>query len=223
MVDVQAHIDAVDRAVSVDEIDGVASRVQTLHRVFRAGLADVWDAVTSAERIPRWFMPVTGELRVGGRYQLVGNAGGVVEACSPPAGDTAEFRVTWEYGGGAPSWLTIRLTEEAPDATRLELVFTGRVDDLPAEMWQQFGPSATGIGWEQGLLGLALYLSSDHEVKPEDGPEWSMSDEGMRFMRLAADGWAAADVAAGADPQDAAAAADRTYATYTGAAPGPME
>lgn len=30
----------------------------------------MWSAVTSVERIPRWFLRVTGELRAGGGYQL---------------------------------------------------------------------------------------------------------------------------------------------------------
>ena len=45
----------------------------------------MWDAVTSAERIPRWFLPISGDLRLGGRYQLEGNAGGEVLECAPPA------------------------------------------------------------------------------------------------------------------------------------------
>jgi hypothetical protein len=44
---------------------------------------DVWDAITSAERIPRRFLPVSGDLRLG-RYQLQGNAGGEITGCNPP-------------------------------------------------------------------------------------------------------------------------------------------
>ena len=44
----------------------------------------LWDACTNAERIPRWFLPVSGDLRLGGRYQLEGNAGGTIERCDPP-------------------------------------------------------------------------------------------------------------------------------------------
>lgn len=216
MVDVQTHIDAVDRAVGIEQEDGADIRVQTLSRTYRAALDDIWDAVTTADRIRRWFLPISGDLKLGGSYQLEGNAGGTVEECSPPQGDTAQFRVTWVFGGGAPTWLTIRLTALEAESTRLDLIFTGRLDDVPAEMWQQFGPSGTGIGWDQGLLGLALYFSDDHEVTPEQGAEWSMSDEGKRFMRLAADRWAAADIAAGADETVANAAADTTFAMYTG-------
>jgi uncharacterized protein YndB with AHSA1/START domain len=37
-------------------------------RSYPAELADVWDACTNPERIPRWFLPVSGELKEGGRY-----------------------------------------------------------------------------------------------------------------------------------------------------------
>ncbi|WP_308168107.1 hypothetical protein [Nonomuraea sp. NEAU-A123] len=44
----------------------------------------MWDACTSAEHIPRWFLPIEGDLRAGGCYRLEGNAGGEVLACEPP-------------------------------------------------------------------------------------------------------------------------------------------
>jgi uncharacterized protein YndB with AHSA1/START domain len=215
MVDVQGQIDAVDRGVE----SGDEFRVQTLGQTYKAAISDVWHAITSPDRIPRWFLPITGDLVLGGRYQLEGNAGGTVEECAPPDGGDAHFRVTWEYGGGAPTWLTVRLHELAPDSTRLELHFEGRIEDVPAEMWDQFGPSATGIGWDQGLLGLALYLHDvPDRVTPEEGAAWSLSPEGREFIRLSADAWARAHMADGGDESVARAAADATYAMYTGAA-----
>lgn len=222
MVDVQAQIDAVDRAIGIEEADGRTLRVQTLGQTYRASIGDVWDAITTPDRIRRWFLPISGELKLGGRYQLEGNAGGVVEECSPPEGDAAQFRVTWEFGGGPPTWLTIRLSSLGDESTRLDLIFTGNADDLPEEMWQQFGPSATGMGWDSGLLGLALYVAGAKDgVSPEEAAEWVMTDEGKRFMRLSADRWAAAHIADGYDPDAARAAADATYAMYTGQAPMP--
>lgn len=217
MVDVQAQIDAVDRAIGIEQIDGRELRVQTLGQTYRASIDDVWDAVTQAERIPRWFLPISGDLKVGGRYQLEGNAGGVVEECTPPDGETAQFRVTWEFGGNPPTWLTIRLSADAPESTRLDLIFTGNADELPEEMWQQFGPAATGMGWDSGLLGLALYIEGAQDgISPEDAAAWVMTDEGKSFMRLAADAWAQAHITLGGDPDAAKAAADATYALYTG-------
>jgi uncharacterized protein YndB with AHSA1/START domain len=219
MVDVQAQVQAVDRAVALDEIDGRSIRVQTLGQTYRASIGDVWNAVTTIDRIPRWFLPITGELKVGGRYQLEGNAGGVVEECSPPADGAAQFRVTWEFGGAPPTWLTIKLSSLGAESTRLDLIFTGNADELPEEMWQQFGPAATGMGWDSGLLGLALYVENATDgISPEEAAAWVMTDEGKEFMRLAADAWADAHIADGADPDAAKAAAHTTYLMYTGQA-----
>ena len=67
-------------------------------------IEDLWDVLTNAERIPRWFLPISGELELGGRYQLEGNAGGVITACEPPL----HFTVTWEFGRDV-SWAEVRL------------------------------------------------------------------------------------------------------------------
>lgn len=48
----------------------------------------MWDACTDPERIPRWFLPISGDLRLNGRYQLEGNAGGAItEAAARAAAD----------------------------------------------------------------------------------------------------------------------------------------
>ncbi len=215
MVDVLAQLGAVTREVRVDEIDGTASHVQSLSQTYRSPIDDVWDAVTSAERIPRWFMPVSGELRLGGRYQLEGNAGGEVLECEPPAGDAARFRVTWEFGGGV-TWLTVRLATEG-DGTRLELEHVAPAADVPADMWETFGPGATGVGWDGGLLGLALHLlPGDTPITPGQAEAWTATDEGRAFYRGAADAWAAAAVDGGADAEAAKRQADATYGFYTG-------
>ena len=54
---------------------GTVTRTVVVRRAFPAPIEDVWDACTTAERINRWLMPVTGDLRLGGKYQLEGNAG----------------------------------------------------------------------------------------------------------------------------------------------------
>ncbi|MPY64707.1 SRPBCC domain-containing protein, partial [Streptomyces spongiae] len=82
------------------------ARVVTLGQTYDSTVEDVWDACTNPERIPRWFLPVSGELRLGGRYQLQGNAGGTIERCEPPRG----FGATWEYDGNV-SWIELRLAE----------------------------------------------------------------------------------------------------------------
>ena len=71
----------------------------------------MWDACTNPERIPRWFLPVTGDLKVGGRYQLEGNAAGDDRTMRPAHG----FDATWEFGGEV-SWIELRLSPTATSA-----------------------------------------------------------------------------------------------------------
>lgn len=220
MVDVKAQLEAVTRALRTGEVDGAPARVQTIAQEYRADLDDVWDAATSAERIARWFLPVSGDLQLGGRYQLEGNAGGEVLECTPPADGTAGYLVTWEFGGGI-SWVTVRLQALEGGGTRFEIEHVAREADVPAEMWEMFGPGATGVGWDGGMLGLALHLANpETAMTPAEGEVWAVSEEGKSFYRAAADGWGQAHVAAGADPAAAARCADATYGFYTGQTPG---
>lgn len=215
MVDIQNQLSAVTRGLSFEDRDGEPAHVQTLEQTYPAGLADVWEAVTTPERIARWFLPITGDLRLGGQYQLEGNAAGTVLECAPPAEGTARYRITWEFGGGV-SWVTVRLAAEG-DSTRFTLEHVARAADLPEGMWDTYGPGATGVGWDGGLLGLGLHLGAvEGSLSPQEAEAWAVTDEGKRFYRGAADGWAAAQVAAGADPAVAARAADATYGFYTG-------
>src|SRR5215472_7369827 len=103
----------VTRVVRSGTRDGAPTKIAIASRVYQTGQADLWDALTNADRIPRWFLPVSGDLRVGGRYQLEGNAGGVVERCKEPE----SFSVTWEFGGML-TWLEVTLT---PDGGRTTL------------------------------------------------------------------------------------------------------
>lgn len=220
MVNVPSQIDAVTRALRTEDVDGEPSRVQVIAQDYPADIDDVWEATTSPERIARWFLPVSGDLRLGGRYQLTGNASGEILSCTPPSGGTADYRVTWEFAGGV-SWVSVRLSSVGPERTRFELEHTSRVADVPAEMWETFGPGATGVGWDQGLLGLALHLGvQDSAIAPEQAEEWALSEEGKAFTRAAADRWADAYIAAGAAPEVAARTAEATFGFYTGQAPG---
>ena len=74
----------VAREIRTGERDGAPTRVAVARRAYPTEPADLWDCLTNPERIPRWFLPVTGELAEGGKYQVVGNAGGTVESCDEP-------------------------------------------------------------------------------------------------------------------------------------------
>jgi uncharacterized protein YndB with AHSA1/START domain len=207
MIDVTHQINAVQRTVGTRTLEPGEARVMTISRTYTADLDDLWDTCTNPERIPRWFLPVSGDLRVGGRYQLDGNAGGTVQRCDPPHG----FAATWEFGGEV-SWIEVRLTEVADGRTRFELDHIAHVDD---ERWTEYGPGAVGVGWDLALIGLGLHLSSGQPVDPAEFATWSTSDEARQFMTSSSDLWCAAAVTAGTDPAAARAAADRTTTSYT--------
>ena len=211
MIDVDHQINAVRRAVGTRVLEAGEARTVTISQVYDAAVEDVWDACTNPERIPRWFLPVSGDLRVGGSYQLEGNASGTIERCDPPS----SFFATWEYGGEV-SWIEVRLSADA-GGTRLQIEHIAHVDDT---RWAQFGPGAVGVGWDLGLMALALHLSSGDA----DGSRRGRGMDGIRrrpaFVTRSSDGWRDASVAAGDDEDAARAAADRTTAAYTGDAPG---
>jgi hypothetical protein len=74
-----------------------------------------------------------------------------------------------------------------------------------------------GIGWDHGLLGLTLHLTSGGERPARDAVEaWQASDDGRLFVRLSSERWAEASIAAGTDAPEAQAAAARTTDAYTG-------
>lgn len=198
----------VDREVTTGTRDGVPTRSIIARRVYATEPADLWEAVTDRERLPRWFLPISGELHVGGRFQLEGNAGGTIEACDPPR----SFAATWEYAEQM-SWVRVRLS--AADAgTLLELEHEAPIAD--GVFWEQYGPGAGGIGWDLGLLGLALHLDVDGEqVDAAAAEAWPTSPDGVAFVQRAAESWADAAIADGDDPEAARAAAERTVEFYT--------
>lgn len=207
MMEVIEQINAVRRRVGQRILDAGEAHSVIISQVYAAPIDDVWDACTNPVRIPHWFLPVTGDLRPGGRYQIEGNASGTVERCDPPR----EFTATWEFGGQT-SWIEVRLTSEPQGATRFELE---HIAD-PGTPWAEFGPGAVGVGWDMALMGLATHLASGLPVDPQAGAAWVTSAPGQEFITLSSRRWRDEDVAAGTDETAAQAAADRTLAAYTG-------
>ncbi len=207
-MDVTHRIDDAARTIGTRALPAGQARVVTLARRFAGPVEEVWDACTRAERIARWFLPVSGDLRLGGRYQIEGNACGTIERCDPPRG----FAATWEFGGEV-SVIDVRLEPDG-DGTRLTLEHVAHVDD---ERWAQFGPGAVGIGWDLMLLGLAMHVESGVTIDPAEAAEWSTGPQGVQYVTESSEAWRAASVAAGEPPAAAAAAAARCTAFYTGA------
>ncbi len=94
MIDIVREIDAVQREVRAGRTAAGEGRQVRLQRTYDAPIDDVWDALTNPERIGRWFLPISGDYRLGGNYQFEGNAGGEIVECARPN----RLKVTWVYG-----------------------------------------------------------------------------------------------------------------------------
>ncbi len=203
---VEKSLAAVARSVSLLTRDGQLAAAVALSRSYETTIADLWDAVTNGERIPRWLSPISGELRLGGRYQLEGNAGGAITACEPPT----HFALTWEFGGDI-SRVEVRISEDGMRRARLALTHVSRV----SEHWDEYGPSAVGIGWELGMLALDWHIEQPDEPKPDEAA-FVARDDVKAFIRDSSERWGQAAVEAGMERDAAQAAARRTAAFYTG-------
>jgi uncharacterized protein YndB with AHSA1/START domain len=195
MIDIVREVEAVQRELGEGRIPAGVGKAVHLRREYEAPIDDVWDALTDPERISRWFLPISGEYRVGGHYQLEGNAGGEILTCERPN----RLRVTWVYGENPTdadiSEVEVRLSDVDGERTALELVHTAVVPD---EFWTQFGPGAVGVGWDGALLGLALHLRGG---SVDDPVAWQLSPEGREFNTRSSQAWGDASRAAGIDPE----------------------
>jgi uncharacterized protein YndB with AHSA1/START domain len=215
--DLDSHLAAMTRTVRSGTRDGAPTKSVVAARTYATSPENLWDAISNRERIGRWFLPVSGDLQLGGRYQLHGNAGGVIEACEPPR----HLAITWEYGGQV-SWVSVRVTPESGGA-RLELEHVAPFDagSPAAEFWSTYGPGAAGVGWDMAFQGLSRHLA-DPDAPPPD-PEaaaaWASSEEARSLYATASRAWGDADIAHGAAAPDAMAAAERTRAFYADEAP----
>lgn len=212
MIDIFDELDQTHRELRMATTPkGEAGTVQ-LRRTYDADVADVWDACTTAERIGRWLTPVTGDLRLGGTYQLEGNAGGEILRCEPPK----LLRVTWVFGGNT-SEVEVRLGDAGDGKTEFELEH--QAVDVDPDFWAKFGPGAVGVGWELGLLGLAAHLAGEEF---QGSPEEIMGTPEMaEFMGRSGRAWGAVHAASGASgADDAMNAAERTIAFFTGSEAG---
>ncbi|MEM7457305.1 MAG: SRPBCC family protein [Planctomycetota bacterium] len=198
------------RVVGEAEHRGEPVRIVSGGRVFETDIEDLWDALTNAERIPRWFLPISGDLKTGGTYQLEGNAGGHIERCDPPDA----FEVTWECGGTA-SWVRVSLVPEA-GGTKLTLEHIMKKDEASEEHWAKYGPGATGVGWDLGFVGLDLHLRTGEPIDQAESHQWMVTDAGKDFIRKSAKAWESAHIASGEEVTTASQMAELTAKAYTG-------
>ena len=201
MIDIINQIKAIHREVAQRPAgDGEVVSV-LVRREYDATVDDVWDAVTDPVRVKRWFMPLSGDLRVGGTFQLEGNAGGEILECQPPR----RLRVTF---GGPESLVELRLTAQGDEQTALELEHT-----VPIAMaGSGAGALWVGPGWDGGFLALDLYLRGEVVADPVAA---ASSPEAIEFSRQSVHAWVAAIESSGtASAEEIAAAAEVSLAQF---------
>lgn len=206
------HLASMERDVSNGLRDGQKTIIVKAARHYPTDVLDLWDALTRPERLSRWFLPVSGDLRLGGHYQFQGNAGGTILECDAPR----RVEATWEHAGGL-SWVRLLLVPET-DGTRLELEHEAH--PIPG-FTDKFGPGAVGVGWDLGFLGLARHLDDPTSERPPEAAEgWQTSPEALSYYRASSTAWGQADMDAGTPAEQAAAAAEATRAFYSGESQG---
>ena len=191
--------------------EGQPARVVAVSRTYATSRTEIWDSLTNIERIPRWFLPIKGDLKIGGRYALEGNASGEIIRCEPPEA----FDLTWEFAGNT-SWVSVRMASDGM-GTRLSLEHTMLKNEDGETHWQQFGPGATGVGWDLSLFGLGLHLENGGATIDREADEaWMASETGRAFIRSCAEEWASVHVKSGEQSIVAREMARRTAEAYMG-------
>ena len=174
----EIQLNETQRTVALTAASGDAAvQVRLVHH-YEALPADVWAALTDPVALARWFLPVTGDLQVGGAFQFEGNAGGEVLACVTGR----VLRVTY---GGPTSVVVARLDPGVSGGTTLTLEHT-----VPLSMpGSGAGALSVAPAWEMSVVGLGLYLAGDVVDNPVT---WENSPGMQRFARLSIDAWAVA-------------------------------
>jgi uncharacterized protein YndB with AHSA1/START domain len=198
--DILDELGATDRGVTRRLDDGTEVVAVSLRRTYAASVDDVWDAVVDPERLRRWMLPVSGDLRLGGTFQLEGNVGGEIRRCERPN----HLTVSW----GAPnSVVDLRLTAEG-EGTVLELEHS-----VPLELAQSAaGALFVGPGWDVTVVALADYLRG---VVVEDPAAWENAVEVQRYSERTIAAWIEVATAAGAGPEEVGAAEQMARAQFT--------
>jgi uncharacterized protein YndB with AHSA1/START domain len=201
MIDLLTEINAIHREVTMTGAEGENVTV-LLRRAYPADIEDVWDAITDPDRIKRWFMPITGDLREGGTFQLEGNAGGQILNCDRPR----RLKVTF---GGETSLVEVRLAADGNDHTTLELEHS-----VPLEMaGSGAGSLYVGPGWDGALLGLGQFLRGE---VADDPVAAANSLETQEFSKESIHAWSATVEESGtATSEEIVAAVKASEAQFT--------
>lgn len=209
-IDFNKALGATFRDVGNGERNGSPTHIVRVSHSYPTTPANLWSALTDRERVQRWFAKVTGDFKQGGRFSIEGNADGDIVSCEPPR----LLALTWELGGNT-SWVNVTI-EKSDEGALLTLEHEHPTDDKSQAHWDQYGPGATGVGWELALLGLDMHLSGDGKSTIETGATWAEGATGKAMLRVWAEAWGKAHAEAGTDAQSALDCAERTAIFYTG-------
>lgn len=199
-----AAAELVARRVEKREVDDKAACATILESEYDTDVADVWDALTNKERLPRWFAPVDGDFELGGRFQITGNAGGEITHCE----EEKRFDLTWEYGGDT-SWVKVVLKSE-DDKTLLRMEHLAHSE---SDHFNTYGPGATGVGWDLALFGLGYYVHTKKSIADTD---FMTSPDAKTIIAFSAKDWGEASIKAGFEKEQATTAASNTAKFYLG-------
>ena len=199
MFDIFEELAAIRRQVGRD--DTADTVTVTVRRTYRADADDVWEALTTPERLGRWFSPVTGDLKPRGTFHIEGNASGEIMVCDRPAVLQGTF-------GGPESIVEVRLHEQGAETT-VELTHT-----VPLAMaGSGAGALFVGPGWDGMLLGLSGFLRGDAVGDPV---VWANTPEVIEFNKGAISSWTEVVEGSGtATADDIAGAREAAVAQYT--------
>ncbi|MCU1588446.1 MAG: hypothetical protein JWN31_1939 [Frankiales bacterium] len=170
---------ATTYALAARQLPAGEARAAVFTRHYDAAIEDVWDACTNVERLRRWWQPVEGDLRLGGRFTQGDFGPGLVLRCEAPR------LLTIAVGGGDPhtDQIELRLTASADGGTDLEFEHAtcldtheigGQIYDAVYCMGGGYGPRLVTL--EQHLNGTlpadvdlrALHLRDDYRAPIND-------------------------------------------------------
>jgi uncharacterized protein YndB with AHSA1/START domain len=128
------------------------ARVAVFTRTYETTIEDLWDACTDPKRLARWYVPVTGDLRVGGSFAQVNMGSGTILACDAPR------LLKLSLGGGVDE-IELRLLPGPEDGTTtLELQHATTLDshEIGGEMFDAI--FCMGGGYYPRLLALDMHV-----------------------------------------------------------------
>ena len=185
MTDRPGSLTEIHREVRRRHIAAGEARTALIRRRYDAPIEDVWDACTDPNRINRWLLEVTGDLRVGGTFSLQGNASGEILRCEPPR----LLTVTWVYGDRPADEVELRLIPGPDGHTTLELEHASVCETAPDGVADAI--LGVGVGWELPLTySLPMYLRGEFPDAPV--ADWyEPTAEHERLADRSGEAWAA--------------------------------